>query len=632
MSVLQVANIHFNSTGSERLELIGGNVKIYTAGNLYINDLLAGTGSDLTDNLARITANASFDKANSANLLAFNTGVGANAYASGVGSNANAFASATIAGANAAVGLGANLYAFAVGVGANSFARETITGANTAVGGGANAFTSATIAGANTAVGGGANAFATAATVAANNFAGTMANAANSFMITVQNGSNTAVGTAANNFAGTMANAANSFMISTVAGANAAVGTAANNFAGTMANAANAFMSSTIAGANAAVGVGANSVGIAAFTRANASVNAININGTITLTSNSTQINVVASNGVTLAANNFAGIARLNIGLSTTGVTATTYGGASITPVITVDPYGRITSVSNVTSAGGSGGGAAFDAANAAFAQANVGTGNVSTAAVRTGNVAPTGVVANTLWWNSETGRLFIFYNDGDSSQWVEAVADGVVGPAGLNASITVATATVVAPNQPPTVINTGNTIFANLSFSLPRAYTVAVNNTIGIPYVNPPVVNNSPSANTTDLRLDFYIPKGNIGNVGPKSVTLLYPATNEDFTIFYNYDVARTLSRVSTVLVPVGAATGPNVTFTIRYAADRSSVGTEVLTGGMVANTITGQGAGSNITTFTNATIPTNNWLWLETSNATSNTYSFTVSLDFLA
>lgn len=32
MSVLQVANLHFNSVGSERIELIAGNVKVFTAG------------------------------------------------------------------------------------------------------------------------------------------------------------------------------------------------------------------------------------------------------------------------------------------------------------------------------------------------------------------------------------------------------------------------------------------------------------------------------------------------------------------------------------------------------------------------------------------------------------------------
>ena len=43
------------------------------------------------------------------------------------------------------------------------------------------------------------------------------------------------------------------------------------------------------------------------------------------------------------------------INLITTGVTATTYGNATIIPVLTVDAYGRITAVSNTTSSGGGG-------------------------------------------------------------------------------------------------------------------------------------------------------------------------------------------------------------------------------------------------------------------------------------
>lgn len=37
MSVLSVANLHFNSTGSERIELIDGNVKVTTTGNFIVN-------------------------------------------------------------------------------------------------------------------------------------------------------------------------------------------------------------------------------------------------------------------------------------------------------------------------------------------------------------------------------------------------------------------------------------------------------------------------------------------------------------------------------------------------------------------------------------------------------------------
>lgn len=60
---------------------------------------------DAINDKVTISANIApaFDKANSANVLAFNTGIGA-----------NAFTSATIAGANTAVGTGANTYALSV--------------------------------------------------------------------------------------------------------------------------------------------------------------------------------------------------------------------------------------------------------------------------------------------------------------------------------------------------------------------------------------------------------------------------------------------------------------------------------------------------------------------------------------
>jgi hypothetical protein len=95
-----------DSTGSNIIE-IGGRFYNNLATQAYdsANAAFAKANSVSSDadekaNAALITANLAFDKANSANLLAYNTGIGA-----------NAFASATIAGANAAVGLGANTYA-----------------------------------------------------------------------------------------------------------------------------------------------------------------------------------------------------------------------------------------------------------------------------------------------------------------------------------------------------------------------------------------------------------------------------------------------------------------------------------------------------------------------------------------
>jgi hypothetical protein len=34
----------------------------------------------------------------------------------------------------------------------------------------------------------------------------------------------------------------------------------------------------------------------------------------------------------------------------------------------------------------------------------------------------PTDVPDNTLWWESDSGLLYLLYNDGDSTQWVIAV------------------------------------------------------------------------------------------------------------------------------------------------------------------------------------------------------------------
>ena len=44
---------------------------------------------------------------------------------------------------------------------------------------------------------------------------------------------------------------------------------------------------------------------------------------------------------------------------------------------------------------------------------------------VSTSNTSPTGNVDGTLWWDSDDGTLRVYYDDGNSSQWVEAVSNG---------------------------------------------------------------------------------------------------------------------------------------------------------------------------------------------------------------
>lgn len=120
---IQAAYNQANTSGSLGIVFDTANAAFAQANSV-------SSDADEKANAAIITANAAYDKANSANLLAFNTGIGANAYAAIVGTSANAFTSSTIAGANAAVGAGANSYASAVGVAANTVGSAAFAKAN----------------------------------------------------------------------------------------------------------------------------------------------------------------------------------------------------------------------------------------------------------------------------------------------------------------------------------------------------------------------------------------------------------------------------------------------------------------------------------------------------------------------
>jgi hypothetical protein len=91
---------------------------------------------------------------------------------------------------------------------------------------------------------------------------------------------------------------------------------------------------------------------------------------------------------------------QANTDVTNVSVSAGTYGNATIVPVVTVAANGRITAISNVTITTSGGGGASVSVSDS----------------------PPGSPTANSLWWQSNTGVLKIYYNDGDSSQWVDAV------------------------------------------------------------------------------------------------------------------------------------------------------------------------------------------------------------------
>lgn len=114
-------------------------------------------------------------------------------------------------------------------------------------------------------------------------------------------------------------------------------GIGANNYAGAMANSANAYATATYA-TQSSVSTGLTSANNYAGDMAN-SANAVAATKVASVTGTAGQI--FSSGGTTPTIN-----------LISTGVTATTYGGATQIPVIAVDAYGRLTSASNVAVSG----------------------------------------------------------------------------------------------------------------------------------------------------------------------------------------------------------------------------------------------------------------------------------------
>jgi hypothetical protein len=68
----------------------------------------------------------------------------------------------------------------------------------------------------------------------------------------------------------------------------------------------------------------------------------------------------------------------------------------------------------------------AYLQANSAYFQANSAFDKANIPPVVVSNTTPTSPEPNTLWWNSQLGRMFIYYQDNDSTQWIEATPGGI--------------------------------------------------------------------------------------------------------------------------------------------------------------------------------------------------------------
>lgn len=151
------------------------------------------------------------------------------------------------------------------------------------------------------------------------------------------------------------------------------------------------------------------------------------------------------------------------------------------------------------------------------FAANNVG---MSVSSTPPANVAP-----GAMWFNREIGRTFVYYDDGDSKQWIETVPAGAVDTntiasyvnpvfASMNGAYTTANAAFGVANT--ALQNTSSAIFAGTS-----ANATLLNNTSAASYMVLKGRENSYNLNTTTTGSSAYLkwldgggsPRGTPGN-----------------------------------------------------------------------------------------------------------------------
>lgn len=106
------------------------------------------------------------------------------------------------------------------------------------------------------------------------------------------------------------------------------------------------------------------------------------------------------------------------------------------------------------------------------------------------------------------------------------------------------------------------------------------------------------------------------------KSITIESPTSTEDISMFYT-DEAITITKMTFVCVGLT----PSVTCIIRQGLDRSSTGTAVVTSGTTATSTT---TGNIVTSFNDATVPANSFIWLETTASTGTINSLNITIKY--
>lgn len=217
----------------------------------------------------------------------------------------------------------------------------------------------------------------------------------------------------------------------------------------------------------------------------------------------------------------------------------------------------------------------------------------------------PSSANAGDIWIDSDTGVPYTYINDQTSSQWVDTRSTSYSGPQGIQGpqgATGPSGRTILYGTVDPTTEGSNGDFYINVSTSKLFGPKLSGAWPAGISIIGPQGAT------------------GPTGNTGPRNIAILAPTASENITLFFTTQ-ALTISKIAHVI-----RGGTSVTFTIRHASTRSAAGTEVVTGGTVANSTTG----ATVTSFNSASIPANSWVWVTTSAVAGTVNELSVSVEF--
>lgn len=113
---------------------------------------------------------------------------------------------------------------------------------------------------------------------------------------------------------------------------------------------------------------------------------------------------------------------------------------------------------------------------------------------------------------------------------------------------------------------------------------------------------------------------KNTVAPILTKTLTLEAPTASDDITIFKT-DRAITVQEV----IAVNVGTSPSTTYQLKYNAARNNAGTALTTSASTTSVV-----GGNVATLSNASIPADNWVWLETTAASGTGVFLTIDIRY--